>query len=169
MSTNQKGQAEAARRRAVPREQALISRRGFVGMLLATSAAFTGATVPLAAMASEEAKEAGEPALTPVPIARVEEVPPGESRRFSFPPVAKYALLINLPGEGLRAYSEECTHLGCAVYWAPEETRILCPCHKGVFDPTDGAPLAGPPRRPLGRIALEVRDGVIYAVGRLEA
>ena len=28
-----------------------------------------------------------------------------------------------------------------------------------------GRPIAGPPRRPLPRIALEVRDGIIYATG----
>jgi arsenite oxidase small subunit len=30
---------------------------------------------------------------------------------------------------------------------------------------TTGRPLAGPPRRPLTRVVLEVRDGVIYATG----
>jgi len=133
-------------------------------MLLTTSAAFAGGAIPL--VASAAAKGEGEqPKVAPVPIARVDEVPPGESRRFDFPPVARSALLIHVPGEGLRAYSDECTHLGCAVFWEPGRLQILCPCHKGSFNPIDGSPLQGPPRRPLDRIALEIRDGIIYAVG----
>lgn len=102
-------------------------------MLLATSAAFAAASAPLVAMAAERARgqEPESEAVEPVAIVRVEELPPGESRRFSFPPVARTAL-----------------------------------CHKGYFNPADGAPTAGPPKRPLTAIALEVRDGTIYAVGR---
>jgi Rieske Fe-S protein len=43
--------------------------------------------------------------------------------------------------------------------------QLHCPCHRGYFDMHTGQPLAGPPRRPLPRIALKVQDGVIYAVG----
>ncbi|MFZ5828319.1 MAG: ubiquinol-cytochrome c reductase iron-sulfur subunit [Bacillota bacterium] len=157
------------KRKTLPREQAVVSRRGFVGMLLATSAAFAAASAPLAAMAAEQVKSAGEAkgdSPEPVAIARVDELPEGESRRFAFPPVAEHAVLIHVPGAGLRAYSEECTHLGCAVYWDKGGAKIVCPCHKGLFNPGDGAPLAGPPRRPLTAIALDVRDGVIYAIGR---
>jgi arsenite oxidase small subunit len=42
---------------------------------------------------------------------------------------------------------------------------LLCPCHNGCFDAATGRALAGPARRPLTRIALENRDGVVYAVG----
>jgi [acyl-carrier-protein] S-malonyltransferase len=38
-------------------------------------------------------------------------------------------------------------------------------CAAGSFDLATGAPIAGPPQRPLPRINLEVRDGVIYATG----
>jgi len=41
----------------------------------------------------------------------------------------------------------------------------VCPCHHGYFDAQTGQPLAGPPRRPLPRITLALRDGVIYAKG----
>ena len=44
--------------------------------------------------------------------------------------------------------------------------RFHCPCHNGSFDARTGAPLAGPPRRPLARILLEIRDGDLYAIGR---
>jgi Rieske Fe-S protein len=34
-----------------------------------------------------------------------------------------------------------------------------------VFDLQTGRPIAGPPRRPLIRIRLQVRSGDIYAIG----
>ena len=45
------------------------------------------------------------------------------------------------------------------------EGELHCPCHNGYFEISEGRPIAGPPRRPLPRITLEVRDGVIYATG----
>ena len=42
---------------------------------------------------------------------------------------------------------------------------IRCPCHDGMFDMATGRPLAGPPRRPLPQIVLDVRDGQIFATG----
>ena len=43
--------------------------------------------------------------------------------------------------------------------------RLHCPCHNGWFDLATGRPVAGPPQRPLPRITLDVRDGIIYATG----
>jgi Rieske Fe-S protein len=34
-----------------------------------------------------------------------------------------------------------------------------------VFDLKTGEPIAGPPRRPLSRVKIEVRGNVIYAAG----
>jgi Rieske Fe-S protein len=34
-----------------------------------------------------------------------------------------------------------------------------------VFDMNSGRPLAGPPQRPLARVQLDVRRGVVYATG----
>jgi Rieske Fe-S protein len=46
-----------------------------------------------------------------------------------------------------------------------EEGVIRCPCHEGIFDLASGRPLAGPPRRPLSRVRLDVRGGDLFAVG----
>ena len=47
----------------------------------------------------------------------------------------------------------------------PERDQLRCPCHNAYFEINEGRPIAGPPRRPLPRITLQVRDGVIYATG----
>jgi len=63
------------------------------------------------------------------------------------------------------AYSQKCTHLACAVTHKLKENQLHCPCHNGYFDRATGRPLAGPPRRPLPRIALRLQGDAIYATG----
>jgi len=74
-------------------------------------------------------------------------------------------ILVRMGTDRFVAYSQKCTHLSCAVTPEPQNNRLHCPCHHGYFDLTTGAPTAGPPRRPLPRITLEIRDGAIYATG----
>ena len=65
----------------------------------------------------------------------------------------------------LVAFGQQCSHLSCAVIPEPERGQLRCPCHNGYFEIREGRPIAGPPRRPLPRITLAVRDGTIYATG----
>jgi Rieske Fe-S protein len=74
-------------------------------------------------------------------------------------------LLLRPEADRLLAYDQKCTHLSCAVVPDVAGGCLNCPCHRGVFDLATGRPLAGPPRRPLPRITLEVRDGVVVATG----
>jgi Rieske Fe-S protein len=74
-------------------------------------------------------------------------------------------LLIRLHDGRLVAYGQQCSHLSCAVIPKPSQGQLHCPCHNGFFEINEGRPIAGPPRRPLPRIKLEVRDGEIYATG----
>jgi len=64
--------------------------------------------------------------------------------------------------EGLRVLSPICSHKGCNVAWSPEEELFACPCHKGRFDRA-GAPVSGPPKAPLARVAVRVEDGHLWA------
>ncbi len=102
-------------------------------------------------------------------IARLEDIPVGGALVFRYPRTEEPCLLLRPAGETLLAYSQKCTHLACAVVPESESGRLHCPCHRGYFDLATGRPVAGPPRRPLPRIRLEVRDGVIYATGVEEA
>ncbi len=79
-------------------------------------------------------------------------------------PAGAQGILINLPGKGLVAYSDVCTHLSCAVTYQEANKKLHCPCHEGFFDAATGNVLAGPPTRPLPLIELAVQDGIIYAV-----
>lgn len=60
----------------------------------------------------------------------------------------------------LYAYSATCTHLNCIVEYQPDENRIFCPCHNGVFD-INGNNIAGPPPKPLEKFSVQVINDVI--------
>jgi Rieske Fe-S protein len=60
-------------------------------------------------------------------------------------------------------FSQKCTHLSCAVVPRLDQNILHCPCHEGVFDLRSGRPTAGPPRRPLSRVALDVRGDDVFA------
>ncbi len=139
----------------------LVTRRAFGRYLLAASGVFAGGSLGAALWASLQRANTGEPRAI-VDLARV---PEGEAFLFRYPGEDDPAMIVHLPGGDLRGYSQKCTHLGCVVFWQAEKDRLYCPCHEGIFDPSTGEPTAGPPDRPLARIDLEVRDGVVWAKG----
>lgn len=57
-------------------------------------------------------------------------------------------------------FARTCTDLGCPVTWDAGSGWFFCPCHGGIFS-RDGAPQAGPPKRPLYRYATRIEDGVL--------
>ena len=73
-------------------------------------------------------------------------------------------ILINLGNDEWRAFEQKCTHLSCAVFYQRKEGKIECPCHNGWFDARTGAPLQGPPQRPLPQLQLEVRGDEVFVV-----
>ncbi|MCS7008907.1 MAG: Rieske (2Fe-2S) protein, partial [Chthoniobacterales bacterium] len=71
------------------------------------------------------------------------------------------ALLIRHEDGTYTAMSAICTHLGCTVTYEPDQKRVFCPCHSGVYDAVSGKNVAGPPPHPLERYEVEIRDGQI--------
>lgn len=63
-------------------------------------------------------------------------------------------VFIDKEGDGYRALSATCTHLGCRVAWSPADSHFKCPCHGGTFS-REGQVVAGPP--PAGLTRLPVR------------
>ena len=97
-------------------------------------------------------------------ICKKQDVPVGGTRAFTLPGSALPYILINLGNDEWRAFEQKCTHLSCAVFYQPHEGKIECPCHNGWFDARTGAPLQGPPQRPLPQLQLEVRGDDIFVV-----
>ncbi len=139
-----------------------ISRREFTKFLVLTSAAFTFGQFWIVYENWRRARR-GEPAL--VKIATLDQIPVGGSLVFRYPTEDEPNLLLRPAEKTFLAYGQKCTHLSCAVVPDMEKRHIVCPCHHGLFDMENGRPLAGPPRRPLPRIQIEVRGNEIYATG----
>ncbi|KAA0213078.1 MAG: Rieske (2Fe-2S) protein [Leptolyngbya sp. PLA3] len=101
----------------------------------------------------------------PRAIARVDEIAVGQAAVFNYPGEHDSCLLVRAGEHEFLAYSNKCSHLSCPVTPDVKAGKLNCPCHHGFFDLATGRPLAGPPRRPLPRIVLEVREGTVYATG----
>ncbi len=69
--------------------------------------------------------------------------------------------------EGTICYSAICTHLGCAVgEWDAKQGLLLCPCHKGLFDPRKGGEVVGgPPPRPLPALPIRLEGNKPVVAG----
>ena len=145
-------------------EEAQVTRREFCNFLGLTSAAlFVGAT-GFAAKAMIDARKSQ--ALPVAQIEGAEALAPNSSLNFSYPTERDSAILVRTADGAYHAYGQKCTHLSCPVYYSRNHQRLECPCHEGAFDAATGDVLYGPPPRPLDAIALEMRAGAVWAIGR---
>ncbi len=142
-------------------EDNFVGRREFAKFLTLTSGAFVAGQcwIGVKSLGANEGPFAAKE-LTPL-----DKLPVGGVFEFRYPDDARPCLLLRIGESRLVAYSQECTHLSCAVVPELAEGRLRCPCHHGYFELEAGRATSGPPRRPLPRITLEVRDGVIWATG----
>jgi len=139
-----------------------VTRREFARYLVLASVGFAIGGVAVAMWTSLRPINRGAPR----PIVAANALPEGSALLFRYPTERDPAILVRLPDGELRAFSQQCTHLGCVVYWSPERQQMLCPCHDGAFDARSGGVVSGPPQRPLGRIDVALReDGMIWALG----
>ncbi len=106
-------------------------------------------------------------------VANTKDIALNDSLLFEYPHKDRPAILIHL-SSGFVAFDSLCTHLGCQVHfdrtlvagWESNPHQNFCPCHGGVFDPSTGKVLGGPPPRALPKIKLEIEDqGEIFADG----
>jgi len=144
-----------------PQDQ-YVARRDFSKFMVLTSAAFVVGQLWIGVQNYFRRRRGAPPIQR---VAAVEEVPVGGAVVFNYPAGHDPCLLIRPRADALLAYSQSCTHLSCAVVPRVEQGSIHCPCHDGYFDLQTGRPVAGPPRRPLTRVLVEVRQGVVYATG----
>jgi nitrite reductase/ring-hydroxylating ferredoxin subunit len=143
-------------------QDAYIERRDFMKFLVLTSAAFTIGQFWIATQ-NWWRRRRSEPEI--VRIASLNDLAVGSTLTFTYPTQHDPCILVRPAADVLLAYNQKCTHLSCAVIPRVDEGVIRCPCHDGVFDLVSGRPIAGPPRRPLVRILLQVRGAEIYAAG----
>ena len=165
MTPDARGGTEPHWRRDFPidwPEAQWVARREFVKFLMPVSLAFAVGQLWLVWRGWHRRTEPATPAAR---IARVSDVPVGGAMLFEYPVGSPSRLLVRVDGATFVAYEQQCTHLTCPVLPAVERGELVCPCHHGVFELRTGRPIAGPPRRPLARVTLDVRDGWVVATG----
>lgn len=92
-------------------------------------------------------------------VCRVEELPPGESIRFT----ADVAIAVfNADGE-IYAVDDTCTHQDASLSDGfLEGCFVECPLHAAFFDLRTGAPTCLPAKRPVRTHSVTVDSGVVY-------
>lgn len=100
-------------------------------------------------------------------VGTIDELRLGQSMVYTTPTGATVVIARQKAGDGAEAFialSSVCPHLGCQVYWEPQNDRFFCPCHNGAFDPQGNA-TEGPPakaKQQLLKFPLKVEDGLLY-------
>ncbi|MFC6752345.1 arsenate reductase (azurin) small subunit [Halorubrum tibetense] len=162
-----------------------ITRRrllGAVGTAGATSVAGCGFQAPTAensGPAESPSERVGRIERYPrIRVASVDELSVGDTVEFEYPLDGSGTFLTRLseaanggvgPGDGIVAFSNLCTHMGCAVSGNVESDRGVagpCPCHYTTFDLAKGGlVIMGPATTDLPQVRLDVEDGDVFATG----
>jgi cytochrome b6-f complex iron-sulfur subunit len=142
----------------MPEAQDRIKRRDLFAVVAGAAAALMGALATLVGAGFLYPQRRGSP--RPLFVCLEEDIQAGAPLELQ-DLQGKKTLLLREPGGELLAISTVCSHLGCTVFYRPEQQVFECPCHQGVFD-AQGDPVSGPPERPLRRYPTEVRDGKVF-------
>ncbi len=110
-------------------------------------------------------------------VTKINQLKLNEPLYFRYPDTDSPCLLIKLgaqqiggvgPEKDIVAYSQLCSHLGCAVSYHKEKKVLVCPCHFSQFDPEkSGQTVCGQATKNLPRILLDfdTASNSIFAVG----
>lgn len=135
------------------------SRRRFLDWILGTSVGGLIAAVLYPVGRYLVPPEAGESAASTVTLSiRPDEIAPNTAQVFKFG--SQPGLLVRTAGGELRAFTAQCSHLGCIVQYREDLGHIWCACHNGHFD-LNGRAISGPPPGPLETYTVNVRDDQI--------
>ncbi len=149
---------------AVTRRAVVTAGCGLAALTTLTACAGYGAGGPVtgsapSAVPNEAAGTAGGDAggdAAGAVVAAVADVPVGGGIVL-----AAQDLVVTQPVAGtFKGFSATCTHQGCRVNEVADGT-INCPCHGSRFAVVDGAPTAGPAKKPLPEKAVEVRGSAV--------
>ena len=145
-------------------DERYVNRRQFTKFLTLTSFAMLAGNLWILARSLFHRA----PTYSAQTIAAAGDVSVGGVKLFTFPTSEDPCILIRTGDASFVAYSQKCTHLSCAVYYAKDQNRLECPCHQGFFSVADGSVIQGPPQRPLPRVTLSIHDGRIKAIAMEE-
>jgi nitrite reductase/ring-hydroxylating ferredoxin subunit len=107
----------------------------------------------------------------PTPVARIDELAPGRTKKFTLRCVGREVEGFVLNHDGtFYAYVNRCCHIPMTMDWVENQfltedaAFIQCATHGALYEPASGACVAGPPLgQCLTPIPLTVADGQILA------
>ncbi len=108
---------------------------------------------------------------TQTPVARVDEVADGHTKKFFLTRDGREleAFVLNHGGRFV-AYVNRCCHIPMTMDWVENQflsddgAHILCATHGALYEPVGGTCVAGPPLgQCLTPVPLEIRDGEVLA------
>ncbi len=133
-----------------------LSRRNFlklgIGVLGVIAALEAGAAGVL--FLQSRSQEEGFGGL--VTAGAVDDFPFGSVIEF---PENRFFLIRSHDG-GFLAVHNRCTHLGCTVFWDPDQNHFVCPCHASSFD-FYGDFESPPVLRPLDTLPIHIQDSMV--------
>lgn len=110
-------------------------------------------------LATPAQRSAEAAAVTETTLDGADQLPVNSALMFKFG--TKPAMLIHHADGSFVAMEAVCTHLACTVKYEPENKRVFCACHGGVYDAVSGVNVSGPPPKPLKLFKTEVQNGRI--------
>lgn len=137
-----------------------VTRRNVLNWLLAFSVVSTATGVIAPILAYLLPPPRGGSYGGPIVVGKLEDFPVGTGKVVTVDD--KAVIIVNTQASGIKAFSAVCTHLGCIVFWDKGKNVIHSPCHDGLFNPTNGTVVAGPPPRPLPAYELAIKEGQVY-------
>lgn len=164
--------SEANRAPAIIRDEGSMTRRSFLGVLLAFGTVVMGAalSVPLIRFALHplltKTTEIGwsdvgkieEFASLTAPVKRVIKVEQRDAWRKIISEKPVY--VVPVKNGTVRVLSPVCPHLGCSVPWNETKREFVCPCHVAVFA-MDGRKISGPAPRSMDNLDSKVEEAML--------
>jgi cytochrome b6-f complex iron-sulfur subunit len=106
----------------------------------------------------------GEPLLLDVDVSPAIAVNLHDNHS-STAPSGLYRIYVTHTTEGVRAFMNRCTHMGCVFPWIEDAGIFACPCHGSQFR-RDGDWIAGPAPRALDRFPIIAKDAQNNEIAR---
>jgi menaquinol-cytochrome c reductase iron-sulfur subunit len=151
-------------------DDAVVSRRGFIGWALGIGAGIVALVAGVPQVAALLAVPAKAKPQAFVEVGKLSDLPVGEPKGLTFSSemtdAYNVALLphnvwaVKTSETAVTVFSPVCTHLGCQVGWDPGKQQFICPCHNSIFT-KDGALVSGPAPRGLDALPTQIKDGVL--------
>lgn len=139
-------------------EHQKVPRRDFLGRVIVSWAAFTSLPFIYGVLKYIFPPPTLEKPVQSLLVAKTQDIPINASKiiKFNRRPI----ILVHTPQGQFKAFSANCTHLGCVVEYKANEREFHCNCHGSVFD-LSGRNIKGPAPAPLPPLKVTLSESDI--------